>query len=33
MVVAAIQRGSEVDEIVGHDEFEEYGGVAALLRY
>jgi peptide subunit release factor 1 (eRF1) len=33
MVVAAIQRGGEVDEIVGRDDFEELGGVAALLRY
>jgi len=33
MVVAAIQRGGEVDEIVAHSEFDEIGGVAALLRY
>jgi len=33
MVVAAVQRGAEIDEIVGHDGFEELGGVAALLRY
>jgi hypothetical protein len=33
MVVAAIQRGGEVDEIVGNPDFEELGGVAALLRY
>jgi peptide subunit release factor 1 (eRF1) len=33
MTVAAIQRGGEVDEIVNHPEFEELGGVAALLRY
>ncbi|MCU0727628.1 MAG: hypothetical protein MUE73_17860 [Planctomycetes bacterium] len=33
MVVSAIQRGADIDEIVGHAEFEELGGVAALLRY
>ena len=33
MVVSAIQRGAEVDEIVGNVDFEEMGGVAALLRY
>ena len=33
MVVSAIQRGADIDEIVGHGEFEELGGVAALLRY
>jgi peptide subunit release factor 1 (eRF1) len=33
MVVATVQRGGEVDEIVGRPELEEMGGVAALLRY
>jgi len=33
MVVATIQRGGEVDEIVDRPELEELGGVAALLRY
>ena len=33
MVVAAIQRGGEVDEMVDHPELDAMGGVAALLRY
>ncbi len=33
MVVSAVQRGAEVDEILGRPELEEMGGVAALLRY
>lgn len=33
MVVAAIQRGGEVDEMVERPDLAEMGGVAALLRY
>jgi peptide subunit release factor 1 (eRF1) len=33
MVVAAIQRGGEVDEMVDRPELAEMGGVAALLRF
>lgn len=33
MVVQAIQRGADIDEIVGRKELEDMGGVAALLRY
>jgi peptide subunit release factor 1 (eRF1) len=33
MVVSAVQRGAEIDEIPGNAAFEELGGVAALLRY
>ena len=33
MVVSAIRRGGEVDELVERPELDEMGGVAALLRY